>query len=75
MSSPAQRPLVFLDVDGPLIPFRARPVTEVCGSGGRATGPHGESGNPLMARLDPDDGRQLLALECPLALRPSGGSR
>jgi HAD domain in Swiss Army Knife RNA repair proteins len=66
MSSLAQRPFVFLDVDGPLIPFRARPVTEGRRSGGRGTGPHGEGGNPLLDRLDPEDGRQLLALKCPL---------
>ena len=29
MAGPGERPLLFLDVDGPLIPFRARP-------GGRA---------------------------------------
>jgi hypothetical protein len=63
MSSLAQRPFVFLDVDGPLIPFRARPVVEGRRSGGRGTGPHG---NPLVERLDPEDGRQLLALKCPL---------
>ena len=55
------RPLVFVDVDGVLIPFRPRPSTprgrgidEVHGGDG--------SGNPLLERLDPDDGRRLLNL-------------
>ena len=64
MSSLAQPQFVFLDVDGPLIPFRARPVNERHGSGGASTVPHGEHGNPLLDRLDPEDGRQLLALNC-----------
>ena len=51
------RPYVFLDVDGPLIPFRARPRTD------RAADPRG---NPLLGRLDPQDGQRLLALGCPL---------
>jgi hypothetical protein len=65
MVSLVQRPLVFLDVDGPLIPLRTRPVAEGSLSGGRAS-PQGDGGNPLLERLNPGDGRQLLALECPL---------
>jgi hypothetical protein len=45
--------LIFLDVDGPLIPFRARPA----GAGSAAV-----SGNPLLGRLDPADGERLLGL-------------
>jgi hypothetical protein len=47
------------------IPFRARPaghtlaVSDVGGSAGAA-------GNPLLHRLDPADGRRLLALGCQL---------
>lgn len=56
-------PLVFLDVDGPLIPFKARAVA-------RPVGAHvdllSEYGNPLLDRLDPDDGRRLLSLGCQL---------
>ncbi|RLK22606.1 hypothetical protein DER29_0443 [Micromonospora sp. M71_S20] len=59
------RPLVFLDVDGPLIPFRARPVERRRSSGG-AVAPLDGTGNPLLDRLDPDDGRRLLALGCEL---------
>src|SRR5688500_6559938 len=66
MSSLVQRPLVFLDVDGPLIPLRARPIATGYRSGGHGTGLHDEGGNPLLDRLDPRDGRRLLALACPL---------
>ena len=52
---------------GSLIPFRARPLTEGRRSGGPGTGLYGEGGNPLVDRLDPEDGQQLLALKCPLA--------
>ena len=56
------RPLVFLDVDGPLIPFRARPARRRQPAGGA----HEPTGNPLVDRLDPDDGRKLLRLGCQL---------
>ena len=59
------RPLLYLNVDGPLIPFRARPLDH--GPTLRtATAPAEASGNPLVDRLDPTDGRRLLALGCQL---------
>lgn len=66
MAGPADRPIVFLDVDGTLIPFRARPA-EAAPVAARALGPVDDaSGNPLLDRLDPADGRRLLALGCRL---------
>ena len=55
VAGPDDRPIVFLDVDGTLIPFRARADPgELIPSPAR--------GNPLLDRLDPADGRGLLAL-------------
>ncbi|MGW0392445.1 HAD domain-containing protein [Streptomyces sp. NPDC003042] len=51
------RPLLFLDVDGPLIPF---------GGSGYRVGSATDAGNPLLARLDPALGPRLLALPCDL---------
>ncbi len=53
---PDDAPLLFLDVDGPLIPFGGPP--------GRY--PAAQAGNPLLARLDPAHGRRLSALPCEL---------
>ncbi|MFG1942503.1 HAD domain-containing protein [Nonomuraea sp. NPDC048826] len=50
------RPLLFLDVDGPLIPFGAPEP--------RSFGPPGA--NPLLARIDPGHGPRLAALPCEL---------
>jgi hypothetical protein len=50
--------LLFLDVDGPLIPLRTRAT--------RASAIPNDTGNPLLDRLDPDDGERLLALGCEL---------
>ncbi|MEV6368019.1 HAD domain-containing protein [Micromonospora musae] len=62
MPGSANRYLLFLDVDGPLIPFKARP--------GRRNPAPARSleviGNPLLDRLDPADGRRLSALGCQL---------
>jgi hypothetical protein len=54
-----------LDVDGSLIPLRARPAWRTLALDGVA-GSADAAGNPLMDRLDPADGRRLLALGCQL---------
>ncbi len=68
MTDSAWRPLLFLDVDGPLIPFGATPRQL---PGGYPTFPDapelGAVGtNPLLSRLDPGLGLRLVALGCEL---------
>jgi hypothetical protein len=58
------RPWIFLDIDGVLIPFRARQTSTAHASAGANGNAHG---NPLLDRLDPADGRRLLALPGELA--------
>jgi hypothetical protein len=60
-------PIVFLDVDGTLIPFRTRPGESALVATHSLVSPGDASGNPLLDRLDPEDGRRLLALGCRLA--------
>jgi hypothetical protein len=59
VSSPSHRPLLFLDVDGPLIPFGAASYPS-----------YGDDvpadAHPLLNRLDPAHGRRLAALPCEL---------
>ena len=63
----AQRPLLFLDVDGPLIPFGVSPRQYPDGhSAYQADYALKTSSNPLLARIDPGHGPQLLALRCDL---------
>jgi hypothetical protein len=63
VTSSAARPLLFLDVDGPIIPFG--------GARHQAGGPvHGEpcgpGENPLLSRIDPALGPRLADLPCDL---------
>ncbi|MFM9368037.1 HAD domain-containing protein [Streptomyces sp. Da 82-17] len=60
------RPLLFLDVDGPLIPFGAPEGYPAYGGGD--TG-----GNPLLARLDPALGPRLAGLGCALVWATTWG--
>ncbi|MER5758166.1 hypothetical protein [Streptomyces sp. NPDC002082] len=59
----AARPVLFLDVDGPLIPFgsaQGYPVYESPGAPAEA------DGHPLLPRLDPALGPRLAGLPCEL---------
>ncbi|MET9958426.1 hypothetical protein ABZ128_04950 [Streptomyces sp. NPDC006326] len=63
------RPLLFLDVDGPLIPFGA--TREQRPYGYPTYGEH--SANPLLARIDPSLGPRLSALPCTLVWATTWG--
>lgn len=66
MAGLADDPIAFLDVDGTLIPFRARPA-EFAVVRADTVGPADDvSGNPMLDRLDPADRHRLLALGCQL---------
>ena len=68
MASPIQRPLLFLDVDGTLIPYGASWSSPVS-AGGPVEGARSVStpaDDPQLARLDPTYGERLLALGCEL---------
>ncbi|MFI7553809.1 HAD domain-containing protein [Micromonospora sediminimaris] len=54
--------LILIDVDGVLIPLRARPTAAPPRRRGSAGDGPDCSGNPLLDRLEPDDGPRLLAL-------------
>jgi hypothetical protein len=63
VTSSAARPLLFLDVDGPIIPFGGA----LYQAGGPVHGePCGPGENPLLSRIDPSLGPRLAALPCEL---------
>ncbi|MDP4505753.1 HAD domain-containing protein [Nonomuraea turcica] len=68
MTGPTQLPLLFLDVDGPLIPFGAAPEQYPNGHPTYQTprDPRGARSNPLLARINPAHGPRLTALPCDL---------
>ncbi|MEU3728126.1 HAD domain-containing protein [Streptomyces sp. NPDC033538] len=62
MTSASERPLLFLDVDGPLIPFGSSAGQKEVAAASSTVDP----GNPLLGRLDPGIGERLIALGCQL---------
>ena len=59
MSDSAKRPLLFLDVDGPLIPFGASPQQYPAGYPVYQSGYELKAAsNPLLARIDPGHGAE-----------------
>ncbi|MFE5794858.1 HAD domain-containing protein [Streptomyces sp. NPDC056503] len=62
MTGTALLPLLFLDVDGPLIPFGADPPRYPTHA--TAPDPGGTDANPLLSRIDPRHGARLAALPC-----------
>jgi hypothetical protein len=58
--------VIFLDVDGPLITFRPRPASRESSEDRATADQPGCCGNPLLDRLNPDDGPRLLAMGCDL---------
>ncbi|PLW65698.1 hypothetical protein GQS52_18840 [Streptomyces sp. SCUT-3] len=67
MTDSAGRPVLFLDVDGPLIPFGATALQHVREPSTSRVGNESTSdSNPLLARLDPGHGPRLAALPCDL---------
>ncbi|WP_197700256.1 HAD domain-containing protein [Micromonospora echinaurantiaca] len=68
MTAGAERPLLFLDVDGPLIPLGGEPPKDHEGHAVKvdATAAWDGISNPLLSRLDPTHGKRLTTLGCEL---------
>ncbi|MEU6659060.1 HAD domain-containing protein [Streptomyces sp. NPDC046821] len=67
MTGSALLPLLFLDIDGPLIPFGGPPEsypTYAVPGQAAAPDPLGADLNPLLARINPEYGPRLAALPC-----------
>lgn len=64
------RPVLFLDVDGPLIPLGGEGRREPASARIRQAA----RGNPLLARLDPRHGGWLAALPCDLVWATTWGA-
>lgn len=66
MTGSAERPVLFLDVDGPLIPFGSPGPPPKRPQRANAVRPEGPSvpENPLLERLDSTVGPRLMALGC-----------
>ncbi|TYK43116.1 HAD domain-containing protein [Actinomadura decatromicini] len=58
-----QRPLLFLDVDGPLIPFGSTPEEHPTYQ--TFSSPRIEE-NPLVSRINPQHGKRLMEFDCDL---------
>ncbi|MER0243642.1 HAD domain-containing protein [Streptomyces sp. HSW2009] len=64
MTGSPQLPLLFLDVDGPLIPFGAEPQQYQYPTYEIAPHLRGVAANPLLNRINPQHGAKLAALPC-----------
>ncbi|MFG2210345.1 HAD domain-containing protein [Streptomyces sp. NPDC048638] len=71
MTHAVERPLLFLDVDGPLIPFGSSPGRLQSPAAGPEVPP--DQRNPLLGRLDHAVGPRLLALGCDLVWASTWG--
>jgi hypothetical protein len=66
--SDGRHPLLFLDVDGPLIPFGLPP-----GQYATYPDPRDDGSNPALARISPGHGPRLAALPCTLVWATTWG--
>ncbi|MFI6205137.1 hypothetical protein ACIBAI_01885 [Streptomyces sp. NPDC051041] len=72
MTSAPERPILFLDVDGPLIPFGSSSSGHPRAPVPAAT-PSVPQGHPLLDRLDAGIGQRLMTLGCDLVWASTWG--